>query len=52
MNLHENFKEQCKIGHKVIIIGFGVNQWRIKGDADWATARGPQDLGGPQSLSR
>jgi len=27
-------------------------QWRIKGVADWATARGPQHLGGPQSLSR
>jgi len=27
-------------------------QWRIKGGADWATARGPQHLGGPQSLSR
>ena len=29
-----------------------VHQWRIKGGADWATARGPQDLGGPKSLSR
>jgi len=27
-------------------------QWRIKGGADWATAKGPQLLGGPQSLSR
>jgi len=26
-------------------------QWRIKGGADWATARGPQHLRGPQSLS-
>jgi len=28
------------------------NQWRIKGGADWATARGLQHLGGPQFLSR
>jgi len=27
-------------------------QWRIKGGADWATARSPQHLGGPQSVSR
>jgi len=27
-------------------------QWRIKGGADWATARGPQHLGGTQFLSR
>ena len=25
-----------------------TKQWRIKRGADWATARGPQHLGGPQ----
>jgi len=25
-------------------------QWRIKEGADWATARGPQQIRGPQSL--
>jgi len=29
-----------------------IEQWRIKGGADWATARDLQHLGGPQSLSR
>jgi len=24
-----------------------AGQWRIKGGADWATARGPQHLGAP-----
>jgi len=27
-------------------------QWRIKGGADWATARGPENLGSPQFLTR
>jgi len=29
-----------------------IQLWRIKGVADWATVRGPQHLGVPQSLRR
>jgi len=51
---------QTKTSHSLFqdvysLVPFDFNvllQWRIKGGADWATARGPQHLGGPQYLSR